>query len=102
VGSGLGEAVTSRAEAFASVAIHPTRDLGIGSVVVNGGAIAMGHPPASGTSTYQPEKAANCVLLCEAHHRHVHHTGWEILIHLGHVEFIPPTIIDPTRTPLRC
>jgi hypothetical protein len=20
----------------------------------------------------------NCVLLCEAHHRHVHHTGWEI------------------------
>ena len=42
----------------------------------------------------------NCVLLCEAHHRHVHHTGWEILIHPGHVEFIPPTIIDPTCTPL--
>jgi hypothetical protein len=42
----------------------------------------------------------NCVLLCEVHHRHVHHTGWEILIHHGHVEFIPPTIIDPTRTPL--
>ncbi len=34
-------------EAFASVAIHPMRDLDIGSVVVNvnGGAIAMGHPP---------------------------------------------------------
>jgi hypothetical protein len=32
----------------------------------------------------------NCVLLCEAHHRHVHHTGWEILIRHGHVEFIPP------------
>jgi hypothetical protein len=45
---------------FASVAIHPMRDLDIGSVVVNvnGGAIAMGHPPASSTSTYQPEKAA--------------------------------------------
>ncbi len=42
----------------------------------------------------------NCVLLCEAHHRHVHHTGWDILIHHGHVEFIPPAIIDPTRTPL--
>ena len=42
----------------------------------------------------------NCVLLCEAHHRHVHHTGWEISINHGHVEFIPPTIIDPTRTPL--
>jgi hypothetical protein len=44
---------------------------------------------------------ANCVLLCEAHHRHVHRTGWEILTHPSHVEFIPPTIIDPTRTPLR-
>ncbi|MDQ2882089.1 MAG: HNH endonuclease [Actinomycetota bacterium] len=42
----------------------------------------------------------NCVLLCEAHHRHVHLTGWEILIDHGHVEFIPPAIIDPTRTPL--
>jgi acetyl-CoA acetyltransferase len=45
-------------ETFASVAIHPMRDLDIGSVVVNGGAIAMGHPPASSTSTYQPEKSA--------------------------------------------
>jgi hypothetical protein len=43
----------------------------------------------------------NCVLLCETHHRHVHRTGWEILIHPSHVEFIPPPIIDPTRTPLR-
>jgi hypothetical protein len=42
----------------------------------------------------------NCVLLCETHHRHVHCTGWEILIRPGHVEFIPPAIIDPTRTPL--
>ena len=40
----------------------------------------------------------NCVLLCETHHRHVHHTGWEILIRHGHVEFIPPQVIDPTRT----
>ena len=42
----------------------------------------------------------NCVLLCETHHRHVHCTGWEILIHPGYVEFIPPTIIDPDRRPL--
>jgi len=42
----------------------------------------------------------NCVLLCETHHRHVHLTGWEILIHPGYVEFIPPAIIDPDRTPL--
>ncbi|MGH3549401.1 MAG: DUF222 domain-containing protein [Pseudonocardiaceae bacterium] len=45
-------------------------------------------------------KVENCVLLCEAHHRHVHRTGWEVLIQSGHVEFIPPAIIDPTRTPL--
>ncbi|MGC1732364.1 MAG: DUF222 domain-containing protein [Pseudonocardiaceae bacterium] len=38
--------------------------------------------------------------MCQAHHRHVHHTCWEILIHHGHVEFTPPTIIDPARTPL--
>jgi hypothetical protein len=43
----------------------------------------------------------NCVLLCETHHRHVHHTGWEILIHPGYVDFIPPAIIDPARKPLR-
>jgi Domain of unknown function (DUF222) len=48
----------------------------------------------------------NCVLLCETHHRHVHHTGWEILIRPGYVKFIPPAIIDPDRrpphNPLRC
>jgi hypothetical protein len=43
----------------------------------------------------------NCVLLCEGHHRHVHRTGWEILIHRGRVEFIPPASIDPARTPRR-
>ena len=42
----------------------------------------------------------NCVLLCETHHRQVHCTGWEILIHPGYVEFIPPAIIDPDRRPL--
>ncbi|MBV9141377.1 MAG: DUF222 domain-containing protein [Pseudonocardiales bacterium] len=43
----------------------------------------------------------NCVLLCETHHRHVHCTGWEILIRPGYVEFIPPAILDPDRIPLR-
>jgi hypothetical protein len=42
----------------------------------------------------------NCVLLCETHHRQVHHTGWEILIRPGYVEFIPPAILDPDRRPL--
>ncbi|MGH3853295.1 MAG: DUF222 domain-containing protein [Pseudonocardiaceae bacterium] len=43
----------------------------------------------------------NCVLLCETHHRHVHCTGWEILIYPDRTEFIPPAIIDPDRKPLR-
>ncbi|MGH3857187.1 MAG: DUF222 domain-containing protein, partial [Pseudonocardiaceae bacterium] len=43
----------------------------------------------------------NCVLLCETHHRHVHCTGWEILIYPDHVDFIPPAILDPARRPLR-
>ncbi len=44
---------------------------------------------------------SNCVLLCPTHHRHVHGTGWEIVVQLGHVEFIPPAILDPLRKPLR-
>jgi hypothetical protein len=44
----------------------------------------------------------NCVILRETHHRHVHRTGWEILIRGGHVDFIPPAIIDLARKPLRC
>jgi len=43
----------------------------------------------------------NCVLLCPTHHRHVHGTGWEIIVKSGHVEFIPPAILDPLRKPLR-
>ncbi|MCA1674916.1 MAG: HNH endonuclease [Actinobacteria bacterium] len=43
----------------------------------------------------------NCVLLCPTHHRHVHGTGWEIIVKPGHVEFVPPAILDPLRKPLR-
>jgi len=43
----------------------------------------------------------NCVLLCPTHHRHVHGTGWEIIVKPGHVKFIPPAILDPLRKPLR-
>ncbi len=43
----------------------------------------------------------NCVLLCPTHHRHVHGTGWEIIVKPDHVEFIPPAILDPLRKPLR-
>lgn len=43
---------------------------------------------------------SNCVLLCPTHHRHVHGTGWEIVIKPGYAEFIPPAMLDPDRKPL--
>ncbi|GAA5173466.1 HNH endonuclease signature motif containing protein [Pseudonocardia eucalypti] len=43
----------------------------------------------------------NLVMLCWAHHRMIHHAGWEIRIHNGWPEFIPPKWIDLTQTPRR-
>ncbi|MGH3916095.1 MAG: DUF222 domain-containing protein, partial [Pseudonocardiaceae bacterium] len=45
-------------------------------------------------------KVDNCCLLCEMHHQQVHLQGWDVTIHGGRVEFRPPAIIDPDRTPL--
>ncbi|MGQ0774152.1 MAG: DUF222 domain-containing protein [Pseudonocardiales bacterium] len=43
----------------------------------------------------------NLCLLCEHHHVIVHRQGWHIRLDgHGRPEFTPPTIIDPTRTPL--
>jgi hypothetical protein len=45
---------------------------------------------------------ANCVLLCGAHHRTVHHDGWDVVIAPdGLPEFRPPPWIDPQRQPRR-
>jgi hypothetical protein len=44
--------------------------------------------------------AANCCLLCPAHHHQVHRQGWDLTIDRGRVEFHPPAIIDPSRRPL--
>jgi hypothetical protein len=42
------------------------------------------------------------VLLCGAHHRLIHHSGWEILLGTdGRPDFIPPAHIDPLRKPRR-
>ncbi|MQA13105.1 MAG: DUF222 domain-containing protein [Pseudonocardiaceae bacterium] len=46
-------------------------------------------------------RLSNCVLLCAVHHRHIHNTGWGIVIKPGHAEFTPPAILDPLRKPLR-
>jgi len=37
------------------------------------------------------------VMLCTRCHHDIHRQGWEILVHSGRVEFIPPPDIDPTR-----
>lgn len=43
----------------------------------------------------------NMCLLCEHHHTIVHRQRWHIRLDArGHPEFIPPKVIDPTRTPL--
>jgi hypothetical protein len=43
----------------------------------------------------------NLVLLCEHHHRVIHHTDWEIRMINRIPWFIPPALIDPARKPLR-
>ena len=42
---------------------------------------------------------ANGVMLCTRCHHDIHRQGWEILVHSGRVEVIPPPDIDPTRRP---
>ncbi|HEX5812412.1 MAG TPA: DUF222 domain-containing protein [Pseudonocardia sp.] len=40
----------------------------------------------------------NCVLLCGAHHRAVHHQGWEVAIATdGLPDFYPPPWVDPQQ-----
>jgi hypothetical protein len=43
----------------------------------------------------------NCVLLCDYHHRMIHHGDWTVQMTNGHPEFVPPTYYDPQRRPLR-
>ena len=43
----------------------------------------------------------NLVLLCQTHHRIVHHSEWEIRFRDGIPEFLPPAWLDPARTPRR-
>ena len=41
------------------------------------------------------------VMLCRTHHRMIHQSGWEVRMHLGRPEFIPPRWVDPTQAPRR-
>jgi hypothetical protein len=45
---------------------------------------------------------ANLVLLCDHHHRVIHHHGWDVRIAAdGRPEFLPPAWIEPSRQPRR-
>ncbi|WP_026360945.1 HNH endonuclease signature motif containing protein [Amycolatopsis nigrescens] len=44
----------------------------------------------------------NLVLLCEFHHRELHHTGWSVrMADSGVPEFIPPKWLDQEQRPIR-
>jgi hypothetical protein len=43
----------------------------------------------------------NCVLLCDRHHREIHHTDWQVRMNNGIPEFIPPMDVDVEQKPLR-
>ena len=40
-------------------------------------------------------------LLCDHHHRSVHHHGWRLVLRDGQMWTIPPPWVDPTQTPRR-
>jgi hypothetical protein len=44
---------------------------------------------------------SNAVLLCGFHHRLIHHSDWEVRMAHGLPEFIPPSYVDVSRTPIR-
>jgi hypothetical protein len=49
-----------------------------------------------------PTDLDNLVLLCGHHHRTIHHDGWDVRMAADrHPEFIPPSWINPDRTPQR-
>ena len=49
-----------------------------------------------------PTDLANLVLLCDHHHRVVHHHGWDVTMAAdGRPEFRPPPWVDPDREPRR-
>jgi hypothetical protein len=41
----------------------------------------------------------NLALLCDRHHRAVHHDGWLVQMTDAKPWFIPPAWVDPSRTP---
>jgi hypothetical protein len=48
-----------------------------------------------------PTALDNLVLVCSYHHRVLHHSEWEVRMVHGVPEFLPPSYVDPSRTPRR-
>ncbi|HEY2699645.1 MAG TPA: DUF222 domain-containing protein [Pseudonocardiaceae bacterium] len=48
-----------------------------------------------------PTTVANMTLLCRRHHTLIHRSEWEVRIRDQLPEFLPPTFVDPERTPRR-
>lgn len=46
-----------------------------------------------------PTSVENCCLLCDHHHRAVHHHGWALELRDGQIWTIPPPWVDPHQTP---
>jgi hypothetical protein len=44
-----------------------------------------------------PTSVDNCVQLCRACHRLIHHAGWDVALVEGRPEFYPPPWVDPQR-----
>jgi HNH endonuclease/Domain of unknown function (DUF222) len=44
-----------------------------------------------------PTCVDNCVMVCRACHRLIHHAGWSVRLVDGKPEFYPPPWIDPLR-----
>lgn len=83
----------------------------IALVVRDGGcAFPQCQRPASWTQAHHvrhwrhhgPTDLNNLVLVCGAHHDHLHHGGWDVrMADDGHPEFLPPERLDPQRRPQR-
>jgi hypothetical protein len=43
----------------------------------------------------------NLVLLCDRHHREIHHTAWTVRMRDGLPEFVPPKWMDSKQKPIR-
>jgi hypothetical protein len=48
-----------------------------------------------------PTDLNNLALVCDHHHRQLHHTGWSMRIVNGVPEFLPPKWLDREQKPIR-